>query len=68
MSSASSGSIPPMSASALGIGIDVRADDPIGVVDPEVSRHACTDVAAVGAVALVPEAAHQLHPCLAPYA
>ena len=64
MSSASSGSIPPMSASALGIGVDVRADDPIGVVDPQVSRHACTDIAAVGAVALVPEAAHQLHPCL----
>jgi hypothetical protein len=40
----------------------VRADDAFGVVDPEVSRYARSDVAAVGAVALVTQAVHELYP------
>ena len=46
------------------VGRDVRADDAFGIVDAEVTQYAGSDVATVGAVSLVPEAVHQLHPGL----
>jgi hypothetical protein len=42
----------------------VRADHAIRVVDPEIARDACPDVAAVGAVALVAQPIHELDPGL----
>ena len=44
--------------------VHVCADDTIGVVDAQVSRDARSDVAAMGPVALVAQAVHQLHPGL----